>query len=67
MEWTTEVELYEPTDEDIAVAEWQAGQLERIGVSEGLARTFAEVVDWHDVAHLVERGCPPDLALEIAR
>jgi hypothetical protein len=67
MEWTTDIELYEPTDEDIAVAEWQAGQLERLGVSERLAQTFAELVDWHDVAHLVERGCPPNLALEIAR
>jgi hypothetical protein len=67
MEWTTDIELSEPTDEDIAVADWHAGQLERLGVPEGLARAFAEVVDWHDVAHLVERGCPPDLALEIAR
>ena len=67
MEWTTDIELSEPTDEDIAVAEWNAAQLERLGIPGSLAQKFTEVVDWHDVAHLVERGCPPDLALEIAR
>jgi hypothetical protein len=68
MEWTTtSIELFEPADEDIAVAEWRAWQLERLGIPDDLARTFAEAVDWHDVAHLVERGCPPELALEIAR
>ena len=30
-------------------------------------QTFAALVDWHEVAALVARGCPPDLALEIAR
>jgi hypothetical protein len=25
------------------------------------------LVDWHEVARLVEKGCPPELALEIAR
>jgi hypothetical protein len=29
--------------------------------------TFADLVDWHAIAELVERGCPPRLALEIAR
>jgi hypothetical protein len=67
MEWTTTGELFEPTDEDIAVAGWNIEQLERLGIPEGLARNFTEVVDWHDVAHLVECGCPPELALDIAR
>jgi hypothetical protein len=68
MEWTTtDSELFEPTDEDIAVAGWNTEQLERLGIPGGLARNFTEVVDWHDVAHLVECGCPPELALEIAR
>ena len=68
MEWTgTDIELYEPTDEDIVVAEWRAEQLERLGIPEDLARTFADEVDWRDVAHLVERGCHPELALEIVR
>jgi len=32
-----------------------------------VAEKFAGVVDWHEIARLVERGCPPRLALEIAR
>jgi hypothetical protein len=66
MEWTTTTDI-ELSDEDIAVAEWQAEQLEGLGIPRRLARKFAEVVDWHDVAQLVDRGCPPELALEIAR
>jgi hypothetical protein len=68
MEWTTaDSELFEPTDEDITVAGWNTEQLERLGIPGGLAPNFTEVVDWHDVAHLVECGCPPELALDIAR
>ena len=32
-----------------------------------VAETFAGLVDWHEVAGLVGRGCSPELALEIAR
>jgi hypothetical protein len=32
-----------------------------------MALAFADVVDWHDLAALVRRGCPPILALEIVR
>jgi hypothetical protein len=53
-------------DEPIVLA-WQAGQLRRLGLSWRLAYTFAPLVDWHEVAKLVERGCPPQLALEIVR
>jgi len=35
MEWTTTGELFEPTDEDIAVAGWNTEQLERLGIPEG--------------------------------
>jgi len=31
------------------------------------ARAAANVVDWRDVAYLVQKGCPPELALDIAR
>jgi hypothetical protein len=31
-----------------------------------LADSFADDVDWHQIADLVGRGCPPRLALEIA-
>ena len=55
------------TDEEIAIAEWRAQQLERLGVSRLLAGFLATVVDWHDVAALVDRGCPAELAVEIVR
>ena len=48
------------------VHEWRTEQIARLGVPRLLARAFADTVDWHEVAALVERGCPPLLALEIA-
>jgi hypothetical protein len=57
----------ERTDEEQLVYEWQTEQLERLGVSETMAYAYASQVDWHQVAHLVERGCPPELALDIIR
>ena len=66
--WTpTNVDQYADVDEDTAVAEWRAGQLERLGVSRLLARILAPDVDWHEVERLVKRGCPPELALAIVR
>ena len=53
--------------EDLAVWQWRAQQLHRLGLSWLLAQVFAVVVDWHDFARLVERGCSPELALEIVR
>ena len=54
-------------DEALSLHNWRVEQLRRLGVSRRLAETHAELVDWHDMAELVERGCPPELALEIAR
>ena len=34
-------------------------------VPELLAEFFADFVDWHVIADLVARGCPPYLALRI--
>jgi len=31
------------------------------------ADAFAGLVDWHTIADLIERGCAPELALEIVR
>jgi hypothetical protein len=42
-------------------------QLRRLGLPPALGERFAGLVDWHEVAALVGRGCPPELALEIAR
>jgi hypothetical protein len=64
----SDVELVEDTTEEgLLVRAWRAEQLRRLGFPRTLAETFAELVDWHDIAALVARGCPPDLALEIAR
>jgi hypothetical protein len=53
-------------EEERRVHEWRVDQLRRLGVARSLAEGFAGAVDWHDVAALVRRGCPPVLALEIA-
>jgi hypothetical protein len=53
--------------EALRVRAWRAEQLRRLGLPQRLADTFADVVDWHALAGLVERGCPPELALEIVR
>ena len=45
--------------------EWRAEQLQRLGLSRLLAQGFAGRVDWHELAALVERGCSPELALDI--
>ncbi len=54
-------------EEEVLVWQWNAQQLHRLGLSWLLAHAFATVVDWHDFAKLVERGCSPELALEIVR
>ena len=55
------------TDEELTIQSWQAEQLRRLGLSNIIAETFAGLVDWHEIAALVRRGCPPELALEIVR
>jgi hypothetical protein len=47
--------------------DWRVEQLRRLGFPAGLAERFALLVDWHEIAELVARGCPPNLALEIVR
>jgi hypothetical protein len=56
---------FERTDEQIRVHEWQAKQLQRVGLSRLLAESFAGRIDWHDLAALVGRGCSAELALDI--
>ena len=46
---------------------WRVERLTRIGVPGALAEVYADHLDWHEVARLVQRGCPPQLALRIAR
>jgi hypothetical protein len=44
---------------------WRVSQLARLGIPRPLAEAYAECVDWHQIAELVQRGCPPQLALRI--
>ena len=53
--------------EELQVHEWRTAQLFRLGLPRVLAEAFAGRVDWHEVAELVRRGCPPLLAVEIVR
>jgi hypothetical protein len=53
--------------DDVLVHEWRVSQLTRLGIPWSLAQAAAGHVDWHQVAELVRHGCPPRLALQIAR
>ncbi|MDX6466481.1 MAG: hypothetical protein QOI27_1521 [Gaiellaceae bacterium] len=54
-------------EEAASLHNWRVEQLRRLGVSRSLAEEHAELVDWHEMDELIARGCPPELALEIAR
>ena len=49
------------------VHEWRAAQLKRLGIPEPLPEVYADRLDWHQIARLVRRGCPPLPALRIVR
>jgi hypothetical protein len=53
--------------EALAVRAWRTEQLRRLGLPYILAEAFADLVDWHAIADLVERGCSLGLALDIVR
>ena len=46
---------------------WRVSQLTRLGIPGPLAEIYADRIDWHQVARLVQHGCPPRLALRIVR
>jgi hypothetical protein len=54
-------------DENALIHEWQAERFTKLGLSTIIAHAVAGLVDWHDFARLVDRGCSPELALEIVR
>ena len=62
-----DLDLDQTSSEEHLVRGWRAEQVRRLGVPPLMALAFADVVDWHDLASLVRRGCPPMLALEIVR
>jgi hypothetical protein len=53
--------------EEVRVHNWRVSQLTRLGVPAALAEIDADRIDWHQVARLVQRGCPARLALRIVR
>ncbi len=63
----SEPEIADGPDEDLRIHAWRTERLLQLGLPLALAEAFAGLVDWHDLAALVERGCPPMLALEIVR
>jgi hypothetical protein len=66
MEALIDIEI-EKESEEVRINAWRVEQLAKLGLPRVIANAVATFVDWHDVARLVEKGCPPDLALEIAR
>lgn len=62
-----ELDVNPSIDVELLVHEWRTERLQRLGVPPAYAEVFADLVDWHTVADLVARGCPPGLALEIAQ
>ena len=60
------VEIQE-SDEDARVYAWRVERLSGLGLSNLVASAVAPLVDWHEIACLVERGCSPELALAIVR
>jgi hypothetical protein len=53
--------------DDVPVHAWRVSQLTRLGIPGPLAEVHADHVDWHQIARLIQRGCPVRLAIRIAR
>jgi hypothetical protein len=51
--------------DELLVHNWRVSQLTRLGIPDPLAEIYADRIDWHQVARLVQRGCPARLALRI--
>src|SRR5271166_2634313 len=45
-------------DEQPLVHDWRVARLARLGIPRSLAEVYADHLDWHQVARLVQRGCP---------
>jgi hypothetical protein len=63
----TPTDLDRSEQETLSVHAWRSEQLRRLGLPYVLAETFAELVDWHAVADLIDDGCSLSLALDIVR
>jgi len=51
--------------DDQLVHEWRVPRLTGLGIPGPLAQAAADHVDWHKIASLVRRSCPPRLPLRI--
>jgi hypothetical protein len=40
------------------VHDWRVSQLTRLGIPPPLAEVYADRIDWHQIARLVQRGWP---------
>jgi hypothetical protein len=68
MERTPVVAGQEAIDrENQLVHEWRVTRLTGLGIPWPMAEADADNVDWHQIARLVQHGCPPTLALRIVR
>ena len=67
MQQSLEELIFEWSSDQFLVHAWRAEQLERLGLARIVAEAVAELVDWHELARLIDLGCPPGLALEIVR
>jgi hypothetical protein len=64
----TDVAPTTDTDEECGVVHaWRVRQLTRIGLASLVAEAVADKVDWHEIARLVQRGCPAALAVIIVQ
>lgn len=52
--------------DDLVVHNWRVSRLTRLGIPGPLAEVYADHLDWHQVARLVQSGCPARLAIRIA-
>jgi hypothetical protein len=51
--------------EELLIYNCRVAQLTRLGIPAPLAEVYADYLDWHQIARLIQRGCPPRLALRI--
>lgn len=51
--------------ESAAVHAWRVSRLTGLGLAVPVAEVVADQVDWHEVARLVQLGCPASLAVTI--
>jgi hypothetical protein len=60
MEPTLTVAGHEAIDRDeLLVHDWRVTRLTRLEIPGHLAEGAASHVDWHEIARLVQHGCPP--------